>query len=105
MREIVRKNQIIYNYEIHKLSIGVIHAIILYVLAVLLFLIAILISYLYLGEAPAFVGGIGVSSILCNMASMVNIILEVHLYRNFHAEIRTMLVLQLIFFTMWIFII
>ena len=36
---------------------------------------------------------------------MVNVILEVYLYNNFHPEIRTMLVLQLILFAVWIFII
>lgn len=105
MREIVRKNQVVYSYKEHKFSDGVIAAIILYVVALLLLFISILISYMYLGEAPTFVAGIGIASILFNIGSIINIILEVYLYNNFHSEIRTMLVLQIILFTIWIFII
>ena len=105
MREIVRKNRIMYSYEEHRLSEGVITSIILYIIAVLLFLISILVSYFYSGNAPTFVAGIGISSILFNLGSMTNIILEIHLYRNFHPEIRTMLILQLIFFSIWIFLV
>ena len=105
MREIVRNNKVLYNYQTHKLSDGVNAAIILYCVAVLLLIISILISYIYLGEAPSFIGGIGVASIIFNIGSMLNIILEVHLYNNFYPEIRTMLLLQLVLFTVWIFIV
>ncbi len=105
MREIIRKNKVVYSYEEHKLSDGVHTAIILYAVAVSLLVISILISYMCLGEAPSIVAGIGISSILFNIGSMASIILEVYLYNNFHAEIRTMLLLQLILFTVWIFII
>ena len=105
MREIVRKNKIIYNYEQHKLSEGVVTAIVLFILSVLLLLSSILISFLYLGEAPSYVGGIGIASIIFNLGSMVNIVLEVYLYNNFYPEIRTMLLLQLIIFSIWIFIV
>ena len=105
MREIVRKNKIIYNYQIHKLSEGTITAIILYAISVLFLLVSILISYMFLGEAPSIVAGFGISSLLFNFASMLNIILEVYLYNNFHPEIRTMLFLQLFLFSIWIFII
>ena len=105
MREIVRKNKIIYNYQLHTLSDGTKTAIILYAIAVLFLIISILISYIFLGEAPSIVAGFGISSILFNIGSMLNIVLEVYLYNNFHPEIRTMLLLQLILFSIWIFII
>lgn len=105
MREIIKNNKVIYNYQTHKLSDGVLYSIILYVVAVLLLILSILISYFYLGEAPSIIGGIGISSIVFNIASMIFIILEVYLYNNFHKEIRTMLLLQLILFSIWIFII
>ena len=105
MREIIRKNRIIYNYQLHKLSEGTITAIILFAISVLLLLISILISYICLGEAPSIVAGFGLSSLIFNTGSMLNIILEVYLYNNFHPEIRTMLFLQLVLFSVWIFII
>ena len=105
MREIVKNNKVFYNYEAHKLSDGVNAAIILYCIAVLLLILSIFISYIYVGDAPTIVAGVGLSSILFNIGSMVNIILEVYLYNNFHVEIRTMLLLQLILFTVWMFII
>ena len=105
MREIVKKNKVIYNYKEHIIPYGVKVAILLYVIAVLLLLVSILISYLCMGDAPSIVAGIGLSSLICNIGSMVNIILEVYLYNNFHPEVRTMLILQLVLFAVWIFII
>ena len=105
MREIVKKNKVVYNYTEHIMSNGVKVAILLYVIAILLLMISVLISYLYMGDAPSVVAGFGLSSIIFNVGSMVNVILEVYLYNNFHPEIRTMLVLQLILFAVWIFII
>ena len=105
MREIIRKNKVIYNYKEHIIPYGVKVAILLYVVAIFLLIISILVSYLYMGEAPAIVAGIGISSMIFNVGSMVNIILEVYLYNNFHTEIRTMLFFQLILFAIWIFII
>lgn len=105
MREIVKKNKVVYNYTEHIMSDGVKVAILLYVIAILLLMISVLISYLYMGDAPSVVAGFGLSSIIFNVGSMVNVILEVYLYNNFHPEIRTMLVLQLILFAVWIFII
>ena len=105
MREIVKKNKIVYNYTEHIISDGVKIAIMLYAVAVVLLLISILVSYLYMGDAPSIVAGIGLSSIFFNIGSMINIILEVYLYNNFHPEIRTMLILELILFAIWIFII
>ena len=105
MREIVKKNKVVYNYTEHIMSDGVKVAILLYVIAILLLMISVLISYLYMGDAPSVVAGLGLSSIIFNVGSMVNVILEVYLYNNFHPEIRTMLVLQLILFAVWIFII
>lgn len=105
MREIVRKNKTIYNYTDHTISYGVKVAILLYVASVLLLLISILVSYLCMGEAPSVVAGIGISSIIFNIGSMVNIILEVYLYNNFYPEIRTMLFLELVLFAIWIFIV
>lgn len=105
MREIVRKNKIIYNYQLHTLSEGVKVAIVLYAIAVLFLIISILISYIYVGEAPTVVAGIGITSIIFNIGSILNIVFEVYFYNNFHPEIRTMLLLQLILFSIWIFII
>lgn len=105
MREIVRKNKTVYNYTEHIMSYGVKVAILLYVVAVLLLMISILVSYLFMGEAPSIVAGIGMASIIFNLGSMTNIILEVYLYNNFHPEIRTMLLLELILFAIWIFIV
>lgn len=105
MREIVKKNKVVYNYTEHIMSDGVKVAILLYVIAILLLMISILISYLCMGEAPTIVAGFGLSSIIFNAGSMMNVILEVYLYNNFHPEIRTMLVLQLILFAIWIFIV
>lgn len=105
MREIVKKDKIIYNYTEHIMSEGVRVSILLYVIAVFLLLISILVSYLFMGEAPSIVAGLGLSSIIFNIGSMTNIILEVYLYNNFHPEIRTMLLLELILFAIWIFII
>ena len=105
MREIVRKNKTIYNYQLHTLSEGTITAIVLFAISVFLLLISVLISYIYLGEAPSIVAGFGVSSLIFNIGSMLNIILEVYFYNNFHPEIRTMLLLQLVLFSIWIFII
>ena len=105
MREVIRNNKVIYNYRVHKLSDGVILSIIFYIIAVLYLILPILISYLFLGEAPSIIAGIGISSIIFNFASMIKIILEIYLYGNYHSEIRTMLILQLILFSIWIFII
>lgn len=105
MREIVKKNRIIYNYKEHIISDGVKVAILLYIISVLLLIVSILVSYLYMGEAPPIVAGIGMSSIIFNLGSMVSVILEIYLYNNFHSEIRTLLILQLIIFGVWIFII
>lgn len=105
MREIIKKNRVIYNYKEHIRPYGVIVAIILYFIAILLLIVSILISYLYMGEAPTFVAGIGISSLIFNTGSMVNIVLEVYFYNNFHPEIRTMLILQLVLYAVWIFII
>ena len=105
MREIIRKNEKIYDYEIHKLSDEVKLSIILYIIAVLLLLNSIFLSYIFLGDAPTIVAGIGISSIIFNIASIVLIIYEIYVYNNYHNEIRTMLILQLILFSVWIFII
>lgn len=105
MREIVKKNKVIYNYKEHVMPEGVKVAILLYVIAILLLIVSILISYICMGEAPSIVAGVGISSLIFNAGSMFNIVLEVYLYNNFHPEIRTMLVLQLILFAVWIFII
>ena len=105
MREIVKNNQIIYSYKTHKLSEGVIHSIIFFAIAVIFLIISILISYLYLGEAPSFIAGFGLTSIIFNIASITKIVMEIYLYENYSPEIRTMLILQLLLFSIWIFII
>lgn len=105
MQVINKNNKTIYKYGEHKLSDGVITSIIFFAVAVLLFACSILISFIFLGEAPSFVAGIGISSMICNAASMFYIVLEIYLYKNFHKEIRNMLILQILLFSIWIFII
>ena len=105
MREIVKNNQIYYSYKTHKLSEGVLHSIIFFEVAVIFLIISILVSYLYLGEAPSFIAGLGLTSIIFNIASITKIVMEIYLYENYAPEIRTMLILQLLLFSVWIFII
>lgn len=105
MREIVRNNQIYYSYKTHKMSEGVIYSIAFFAVAVIFLIISILVSYLYLGEAPSFVAGFGITSIIFNIASITKIVMEIYLYENYSPEIRTMLILQLLLFSVWIFII
>lgn len=105
MREIVRNNQIYYSYKAHKMSEGVLLSIVLFAIAVIFLIISILVSYLYLGEAPSFIAGLGLTSIIFNIASITKIVMEIYLYENYSPEIRTMLILQLLLFSVWIFII
>lgn len=105
MREIVKNNQIYYSYKAHKFSEGVIHSIVFFAIAVIFLLISILVSYLYLGEAPSFIAGLGLTSIIFNIASITKIVMEIYLYENYSPEIRTMLILQILLFSIWIFII
>lgn len=105
MRVVNKNDKTVYKYGTHRFADGVLSAIILYAVAVLLLVVSVVISYLYLGEAPTFVAGIGISSMLFNLASMINIILEIYLYKNFHAEIRNLLLLQILLFSIWIFMI
>lgn len=105
MRVVSKNDKTIYKYDSHRFSDGVLQAIILFAIAILLFVVSIIISYLYLGEAPSFIAGIGISSMLFNLASMVEIILEIYLYKNFHKEIRNMLLLQILLFSIWIFVV
>lgn len=105
MRVIYKNNQVYYKYDQHKMSDGVKVAILYYIIAILLFVFSVAISFLYFGNAPTFVAGIGISSILFNLLSMIYIIMEIYLYQNFHKEIRNMLLLQLGYFIFWIFIV
>lgn len=105
MREIIRKSGVVYSYTKYERSKGIIHAIILYAIAVLFLAISIVVSLLYLGEAPSIVGGLGLVSIIFNLGSLTNVIMDIYLYRNFHTDVRTMLLLQIILFSVWIFII
>lgn len=101
----IKKKKFIYNYLETGFSNGVKFAIILYAIAVLFLIISVFISFVLSGEAPTIIAGFGISSILFNIASIINIILEVYLYDNYKKEIRTMLLLQLVLFAVWIFII
>ena len=105
MREIIKNNNVVYDYDVHKLSDGVILSIILFLIAILLLILSIVISYMFLGDAPSFVAGIGMSSLIFNAGSMYKIISEIYLHDNFNREVKVMLILQLILFTIWIFII
>ena len=105
MREIVRNNQIYYSYKTHKMSEGVIYSIVFFAVALIFLIISILVSYLYLGKAPSFVAGLGITSIIFNIASITKIVMEIYLYENYSSEIRTMLILQLLLFSVWLLII
>lgn len=104
MRVINKKNKTIYKYDKHEFSDGVIIAIIMFAIAILLFISSVIISYIFLGEAPLFIAGVGISSILFDVGSMLIVVLEIYLYKNFHKEIRNLLILQIIFLIIWIFI-
>lgn len=101
----IKKKKFLYNYLETGFSEGVKLAIILYAIAVLFLIISIFISFILGGEAPSIIAGVGISSILFNIASIINIILEVYLYDNYKKEIRTMLLLQLVLFAIWILVI
>ena len=105
MRVIVRNNKIKYMYAKTKMTEGIKLAIILFIIAVSMLALGVLISILFNGNAPTFVASFGIMSIGCNVASMVNIVLEVYLYQNFAPAVRNMLLLQIAFFIVWIFII
>lgn len=105
MKVINRKNKKLFSYNTHEISKGVKFAILLYIIALFLFILSVLLSILFLGEAPSFVAGIGISSLLFNAASMLNIVLEIYLYKNYFSEIRNMLLLQILLFIIWIFIV
>lgn len=105
MREIIRKNGVVYSYTKYERSEGIIYAIILYAIAVLFLFISIVISLLYLGEAPSIVGGLGLTSIIFNTGSLLNVILDIYFYRNFHTDVRTLLILQIILYSVWIFLV
>ena len=105
MRVIVRNNKIKYMYAKSKWTEGIKNAIFLFIVAVLMLVFGVLISILFHGNAPSFVAGLGIMSIGCNVASMTNIVLEVYLYQNFAPAVRNMLLLQIAFFIVWIFIV
>lgn len=105
MRELIRKTGVVYSYTKYERSEGMIHAIILYAIAVLFLVISIILSLLYFGEGPSIIGGFGLVSIIFNVGSLSNVIMDIYLYRNFHTDVRTMLLLQIILFSVWIFII
>lgn len=104
MKVINKNSKTIYKYSKHDFSDGVITAIILYAIAILLFIVSIVISYIFIGEAPLIVAGVGVSSIIFDIGSMIYVILDIYLYKNFHIEIRNLLILQILFLILWIFI-
>ena len=105
MRVIVRNNKIKYVYAKPKLTEGIKLSIIMFVAAIVMLLIGVLISILFSGNAPSIVASFGISSIICNTASMASIVLEVYLYKNFAPAVRNMLLLQIFLFIVWIFII
>lgn len=105
MKKILRNNKTYYKYEKKPLTQNIQYAIILYVVAIMLFIISILISYLYRGEAPEIIGGMGVTSIVLDFVSMIFIVLDIYLDKNFQPAIRNMLILQILFIIMWIILI
>lgn len=104
MEKIKRKNKIIYKYKEKDISNEIIFAILWYVVAILLLILAIFISYICEGEAPLIVGGIGAASIFLDIVSMGYIIYDIYINNNFQKAIRNMLILQLIFIIFWIII-
>lgn len=104
MKIINKKNKILYKYIKHDFSDGVIIAIILFSIAILLFITSILISYIFIGEAPLIIAGICISSLIFDIGSLIIVILEIYLFKNYHSEIRNLLILQIIFLILWILI-
>lgn len=105
MRIINKNNRIIYKYARHIISDGVKDSIVLFLISIIILLFSIVISILFSGQAPSFIAGFGISSMLFNFASMTLIILEIYLYDNYNKEIRYMLMLQIALFTIWMIII
>lgn len=105
MRIVTRNNKKYYKYEKKPLSFGIIAAVVLYIVAILLYIFDIIYAYACGGEAPLMAGGIGVCSIFLNIVSMLFIVFEIYLYKNFQPAIRNMLILQILYFIFWIFII
>lgn len=105
MKVVVRNNEKVFKYEKHKFSFGVKSAIGLYVGCIFLFCLSIYISYLLDGNAGTFIAGIVFSALICDIASLIIVILEIYLYKNFYSEIRNMLILQVAFLLFFIIII
>lgn len=105
MREVVKKNKIVYDYVTHKISDNTKLSIILYIVAILFLVLSVFISYIYLGDGPSVIAGIGISSIIFNIASMVVVVYDIYIHDNYQREIGIMLILQLLLFSIWIFII
>ena len=105
MRVIVRNNKIKYIYVKQELTEGIKLSIIMYIISILMLLMGVFISILFSGNAPTIVAAFGLISIICNIASMTYIVLEVYLYQNFAPAIRNMLLLQIFLFIVWILII
>ena len=105
MKVVVRNNEKIFKYEKHKFSFGVKSAIGLYITGIFLFCLSIYISYLLDGEAGTFIAGIAISSLICDIFSLIIVILEIYLYKNFYSEIRNMLILQIVYLVFFIIII
>lgn len=105
MRIVVRNNKIKYMYVKPEMTEDIKLSIIMFIISVVMLLLGIFISILFSGNAPTIVAAFGLISIICNVASMTYIVLEVYLYQNFAPAVRNMLLLQILFFIIWIFII
>ena len=105
MKVIIKNNKVKYKYEKHKLSDKTKLAICFFVTAIFLLFVALGISILYDGDAPTFVSGVVISSLICNAMSMICSILEIYEDRIYNTDIRNMLLLQTAYFIFWILII
>lgn len=105
MREIIKNNKTVYDYKTHKISYDVTLSAVLYCISILLMLLSFFISYIYIGNAPTVVAGVGISSLIFNTASMIVVVYDIYMHDNYSREVGVMLILQLILFSIWIFII
>lgn len=104
MKVIKKNNQEIYKYKKHEFGYDTKISIMFFVLALVFLGIGVMISYFSGGEGSTIVAGFGISSIICDISSLVYVIKEIY-NKNFFPEVRNILVLTVLFLIMWIVII
>lgn len=103
--KVIKKNEKeIYKYLKHEFTDGMKTSIMFFVLSVLFLFIGVLISYLSGGDAGTIVGGFAISSIICDISSLVYVIIEIY-HKKFYPEVRNMLLITVLYLIMWILIV